>query len=259
MRVSRRRSRKKKPDNRMTIAVVVIVGFAVLGIAAFFVLGHGGVTTVSTRSSSSSSTTHSSGGPKYVILYINQGNGAVNQTNFGQMLAFASSQGFNTIFFQVYREGTLLFDSNQLGTFVLEAHDQSIKIFFSLYFTNGSQTIPTSIYGLGEDGISLDMSTLPESAQASLFDSLNQGYTSGLTAMTAEVPPPPLSPDLMVLETYGYPIQSYSQYIHPGVIAGVEAVAESSKADYQADYQYALSNSNGVMVFDYAGLMKTGY
>ena len=39
---------------------------------------------------------------KPVILYEDQGNGAVNESNFGQMLGFASSHGFNTIIFQVY-------------------------------------------------------------------------------------------------------------------------------------------------------------
>ncbi len=49
------------------------------------------------------------------------------------------------------------------------------------------------------------------------------------------------------------------QYIHPGMIAGVEVVATSSQQDYQQQLQYALANSDGVMVFDYAGLVKSGY
>ena len=47
---------------------------------------------------------------KPIILYINQGNGAVNESNFGAMLSFASRNGFNTVFFQVYYEGVLLFN-----------------------------------------------------------------------------------------------------------------------------------------------------
>ena len=42
---------------------------------------------------------------KPIILYVNQGNGVVNGSNFGELLSTATSHGFNTIFFQVYRSG----------------------------------------------------------------------------------------------------------------------------------------------------------
>jgi hypothetical protein len=66
----------------------------------------------------------------------------------------------------------------------------------------------------------------------------------------------PISPDLLVLETY---VPQLQQYIRPGIVAGVEVVATNGKADYEQQLQYALDNSDGVMVFDYAGLMKSGY
>jgi hypothetical protein len=193
---------------------------------------------------------------KPVILYINQGNGAVNQTNFGSMLSFAASQGFNTIFFQVYREGALLFNTDQLGAFVVQAHGAGLRIFFALYFTNSTQPLPTSIYPLGEDGISLDMSALPISTQSSLLSAVRQGFQTGKVAITTTDFTLPLSPDLLVLETYG---SQYQSYIHPGIVAGVGVFATSSKSDYEQQFQYALQNSDGVMVFDYAGLLKSGY
>jgi len=60
----------------------------------------------------------------------------------------------------------------------------------------------------------------------------------------------------LVLETYG---QVFQQYIRHGIIASVGVFATSSMTDYQSQFQYALSNSDGVMVFDYAGLFKSGY
>jgi hypothetical protein len=33
----------------------------------------------------------------------------------------------------------------------------------------------------------------------------------------------------------------------------------SSEQDYQSQFQYALQNSDGVMVFDYAALSRAGY
>jgi len=39
----------------------------------------------------------------------------------------------------------------------------------------------------------------------------------------------------------------------------VGVFATASKADYEQQFQYALNNSDGVMVFDYAGLVKSGY
>ena len=66
----------------------------------------------------------------------------------------------------------------------------------------------------------------------------------------------PLKPDLMVLETYGPSLQQYARH---GIIASVGVFATSSRADYQQQFSYALDNSDGVMVFDYAGLLKSGY
>jgi len=49
------------------------------------------------------------------------------------------------------------------------------------------------------------------------------------------------------------------RYIHHGIIASVGVFTTSSRQDYDQQFQYALSNSDGVMVFDYAGLLKAGY
>ena len=192
---------------------------------------------------------------KPVILYVNQGNGVVNGANFGTMLQFASSHGFNTVFFQIYRQGVLLFSASMLGSFVNETHAQGMKIFFALYVTNSSQTIPGSVYGLGEDGINLDMSTLNLAAQETLLASL-EGSCHCKTAVTTTDMTSPLTPDLLILETYSTALQ---QYIRQGVIGSVGVFATSSQTDYQSQFQFALDNGDGVMVFDYAGLMKSGY
>ena len=191
---------------------------------------------------------------KPVIMYVNQGNGVVNESNFGTMLSFASNHGFNTVFFQVYRVGVLLFNGNELSHFVNQSHALGLRIFFALYFTNSSQLMPNTIFGLGEDGISLDVSTLSLSTQESLLTDLAPCHCQ--TAVTTTDMNSPLRPDLLVLETYG---PAFQQYIRHGIIASVGVFAASSLADYQSQFQYALSNSDGVMVFDYAGLLKSGY
>ena len=190
-----------------------------------------------------------------IILYINQGNGLVNSSNFVSMVTYASSRGFNTIFFQVYREGSLLFSTGDLATFVNESHSHGLAIFFALYFTNSSQSIPTSILNVGEDGVSLDMSTLDVASQGILLSTLQNEY-HGKTAVTTTDMTSSLHPDLLVLETYG---PSMQQYVRHGTIASVGVFTTSDKQDYEAQFQYALQNSDGVMVFDYAGLLKKGY
>jgi hypothetical protein len=192
---------------------------------------------------------------KPIILYVNQGNGVVDRSNFVPMLDFASSEGFNTVFFQVYRQGVLLFGTGDLSYFVNETHSRGLRIFFALYITNSSQEVPTSIFGLGEDGISLDMSTLSLGAQQSTLSGLQTAY-HGETAVTTTDLVSPLKPDLLVLETYGLGAE---QYVRHGMVASVGIFATTSKEDYQSQFQYALNNSDGVMVFDYAGLLKSGY
>lgn len=200
-------------------------------------------------------TFYSRGSAKPIILYVNQGNGAVNESNFADMLNFASSHGFNTVFFQIYRQGNLLFDTQQLQTFVSQSHAKNMKIFFALYITNSSQQLPTSVYQLDEDGISLDMSALDLGSQQSYLTSLKASF-SGETAVTTTDMTSPLKPNLLVLETYG---SEYQQFIRHGIVASVGVFATSNAQDYHSQFQYALQNSDGVMVFDYAGLMKSGY
>ena len=194
------------------------------------------------------------GQAKPVILYVNQGNGVVNGSNFGEMLTFASKHGFNTIFFQVDRSGVLLFTGTELSFFANQSHAMGLKIFFALYLTNSSQSVPSVIFGMGEDGISLDVSTLTLATQESLLADLSPCRCQ--TAVTTTDMNSPLKPDLLVLETYGVASQ---QYIRHGTIASVGVFATSSLSDYQSQFQYALSNSDGVMVFDYSGLLKSGY
>jgi hypothetical protein len=233
------------------IIVVAIVGYLLVSTS----LRDQSAVSSSSSSTTQSSSTSSPGASKPIILYVNQGNGAVNSSNFGNLLSTATSQGFNTIFFQVYRSGTLLFTSSSLDQFVAQAHSQGLQIFFALYFTDTTETIPTSIYSDGEDGISLDMSTLPVATQTALFDQLSSSY-SGKTAITTYDFNLTLKPDLLVFETYaaGDP----QQYIRPGIIAGVEVSPGETTQEYHQQFQYALSNSNGVMVFDYDHLVKYG-
>jgi len=149
----------------------------------------------------------------------------------------------------------LLFTSEQLDAFVSQSHASNLKIFFALYITNASQRLPTSIYSLAEDGINLDMSTLSLDAQQVLLASLKTSY-QGEIAVTTTNMASPLRPDLLVLETYG---TTFQRYIRHGIVASVGVFATTSGQDYRAQLQYAIQNSDGVMVFDYAGLLKRGY
>lgn len=256
--MSRRKSRRNSTRSNARyylvggIAIAAIVGYLLASAALQGQAGTSSQPSSTTQSTSVSGTGTSS---KPIILYVNQGNGVVNGSNFGELMDTATSHGFNTIFFQIYRSGTLLFTSSSLSQFVASAHGQGLKIFFALYFTNTTQGIPSSIYSDGEDGISLDMSTLPIATQTTLFDQLSSAFT-GKTAITTTDPSLPLKPNLLVVETYA---PGDEQYIHPGMIAGVEVVATSSRQGYEQQLQYALTNSDGVMVFDYAGLVKSGY
>lgn len=224
-------------STRKTNLAVLAIAIAIIIIAAAF---------LSLRSAPPS---------KPVILYVNQGNALVDVGNFSSLVSYAKSNGFNTIFFQVYRSGDLLFTASNMSYFVSSAHNQSLEIFFSLYFTSSNETIPESIYGLGEDGISLDMSTLPQSTQSSLLSTLQKDY-NGKNAVTTTNFGTALKPDLLILETYAPQDQ---QYIHKGIIASVEPLALTSEPEYLQEYQYALSHSDGIMVFDYYGLLATGY
>ena len=245
----RRETEKTRQTGYIILAVVVV---AIIAVSAVVFL-HGSGTT----STTSSGTTFSNPSHKPVILYVNQGNGVVNRTNFPALVSFAKTHQFNTIFFQVYRSGQLFFSTSDLEYFVEAASLDNLSLFYSLYFTNSTEQIPNSIYNLGENGINLDMSTLSDSAQSSLLATLKLDLRNGTTAVTSTNLTTTLKPDLLILETYDFAVDQ--SYIHSGIIAAVEPLALSSAQEYVQDVQYALSNSAGVMVFDYFGLTKTGY
>ncbi len=190
-----------------------------------------------------------------VILYVNQGNGIVNGSNFGNLVTYAASHEFNTVFFQVYRQGFLLFTSGELSAFADQSHASNLRIFFALYITNTSQRLPDSIYGLREDGINLDMSTLGLGAQQAFLASLGASYHGEIAVTTTDMASP-LKPNLLVIETYG---AAFQPYIRHGIVASVGVFTTTSEQDYRTQFQYALRNSDGVMVFDYSGLLKRGY
>ena len=220
------------------VVLVVIIGLVAFGL--YFGANHQNTSTTSSF--------------RPVILYVNQGNGIVDRSNYNEMQSFAIAEGFNTIFFQVYR-GSLIFSTSDLSYFVTSAHSQGLEIFFALYFTNDTQTIPSSIYSIGEDGISLDMSTLSESTQGNLLATLQANF-HGINAVTTFDFGTSLKPQWLIFETYG---PSDNQYIHKGIIASVGVFTMSSKSEYIQSFNYALANSDGVMVFDYATLKSSGY
>jgi len=244
-RTGRRRGRQSKGR---WLKVVVIIALILAAGLVYLIFRPGGFWSPSTQQ-------------KPIILYVNQGNGIVNGSNFGAMLDFASAHGFNTVFFQVYRAGSLLFSPLVLQSFVNQTHHAGLKVFFALYITNTTQKLPISILGLHEDGVSLDMSSLDASAQQMLLVELESNF-SGETAVTTTNMSSTLKPDLLVLETYSAD-ENYSAYlrgfIRNGIVASV-GVFDTPDADvYNSQFQYALHNSDGVMVFDYAGLKRAGY
>jgi len=78
-----RQSRRKRRIAVYTAAAVVLV---LAASAALYVLSGGSEQTTA---------------PKPIILYVNQGNGIVNGSNFGSLVSLATSHGFNTPFFHV--------------------------------------------------------------------------------------------------------------------------------------------------------------
>ncbi len=250
-RVGSRRTTMRSPGRPILILVVVVViALAAAAGAAFYFQSHNGESTPSNTTTTNSSS-------QWRILYVNQGNAYVGENNFSSLISTARSNNFNTIFFQVYRSGELLYSTDQLQYFVAASHDANISIFFAFYLTDPSNQIPVSVYSLGENGINLDMSILSPSVQASILSSVKSSYHSGKIAITTTDFTTTLKPDLLILETYQEPADQ--QYIHPGIIAGVEPLATQNQQDYEQQVQYALSHSDGVMVFDYYGLSLRGY
>jgi len=191
---------------------------------------------------------------KPIILYVNQGNGFVEPQKFGDLLTFAKRFGFNTIMFQVYRSGSFLYSLEDMNKFARDAEKAGFRFHASLYISKEGEKMDL-VAQLRADGINLDMPTISLDWQSRYISWVRQLFKGPVSVTTANAQYP-LKPDLVILETYG---RENLRYVRPGMVGSVGVWLTKDKDDYLDQVNLVLTKSDGVMVFDYAGLLRKGW
>ncbi len=251
--MSQERPRRSKTRGRLVILAVIVI---IVASYAYTVLTpppvpEGPIATTFTPIPTPPTTTT---GVKPIILYINQGNGFVEPDKFADLLAFAKRFGFNAVMFQVYRSGSFLYSLDDMNKFHDESARAGVRFYPSLFISKDGEKIDL-ISQLRAEGMNLDMPSLSLDWQSRYIAALRQLFKGPVSVTTPNLQYP-LTPDLLILETYG---RENLRYVRPGAMGSVGVWLTTDKGDYLDQVNYVLAHSDGVMVFDYAGLLRKGW
>lgn len=250
------RSRRSKGRSRLIPVTIILI---IISAYAYTVLTpppvqEGPIATTFTPIPTPPITTTTATVVKPIILYVNQGNGFVEPDRFGDLLAFAKRFGFNSVMFQVYREGSFLYSLDDMNKFHDKSTRAGMRFYPSLFISKDGEKIDL-ISQLSAEGMNLDMPSLSLDWQSRYIAAVRQLF-KGPVSVTTSNAQYPLRPDLLILETYG---RENLRYVRPGVVGSVGVWLTTDKGDYLDQVSYVLAHSDGVMVFDYAGLLRKGW
>jgi hypothetical protein len=194
---------------------------------------------------------------KPVILYYNYGEQPFAISAFPNVVAFASSHGFNTLMLVVYIDHDPIFNNSILRSFYEYAQTKNVTFVPSYYIESLNDTINVS----GFSWINLDMERLSQSDQAIYYG--NMSKIVPLASVTMPYGENPLFyTKMLIVETYASPPIFWLEqitYSHGGTICSVHINYVHSEQEYRSEFDYCLKYSDGVMVFDYPILVRSGY
>jgi len=191
---------------------------------------------------------------KPVILYYNTFNLPINASSFKTVIDFARSNHFNALMLLVYAYGQALFNQSEISYFSSFAAKNNITFVPSYYIVSGDDRINTT----GYSWVNLDMEKLSPKLQSSFY----AGIASQVKLVSVTSPYGqrlPYHPEMNIVETYyATPVFWYYQlwFDHSAVVCSVSAHSAESQTAFNAEFNYCLERSRGVMVFDYWNMIE---
>jgi hypothetical protein len=194
---------------------------------------------------------------KPVILYYEYPYPPLEVSRFPWVVNFTLAHGFNTLMLEVFYNHRSMFNRSTVDYFISYAGSRGLALVPSYYITATSDKIDVG----GMTWVNLDMERLSPLDQRSFYDNISQIVP--LVSVTSPYGQPVLfSTPMNIVETYAStPLFWLAQlgYYHPGKICSVGDWLLHSQQEYDAEKSYCLEYSDGVMVFDYYNLLRSGF
>jgi hypothetical protein len=193
--------------------------------------------------------------PKPVILYYDYENLPFNVSEFPEIVATTLQHRFNTLMLLVYFNDSLIFNESTIDYFYAYARSQNLTFVPSYYVQSASDSFNVT----GFPWINLDMEHLSPSVQSAFYAKIASHKVQTISVTFPHGQRVDFTPSLNIVETYASTPGFWFlqlEYWHSGHICSVAPWLANNQAEYDAEKNYCLKYTDGVMVFDYYNLLK---
>lgn len=195
---------------------------------------------------------------KVIILYYDYGNMPFQVFQFPSIVNFTLDHGFNTLMLVVFIDDEAIFNSSTIHYFASYSESRGLTFVPSYYIqSTNDQTGNLS----GFEWVNLDMERLNTIDQSIFYNKIARAVP--LVSVTSpynqfvEFHSP-----MNIIETYA-PTPNFwfmqLTYWHTGTICSIGVWKLHSQQEYDSEVNYCLHYTDGVMVFDYYNLLKSGF
>jgi len=198
--------------------------------------------------------------PRPIILYYNYENLPFQPKQFSQIVQTTIRHGFNTLMLLVFYKHHQIFDQSTIQNFSSYAAIHNLTLVPSYYITSIAED---SINATSFRWINLDMESIPPFDQLLYLGRTASSPSISLVSVTSPYGQSvTLETSMDIVETYSsYPSFWFMQlsYPHSYHVCSVGVFQLHSQAEYDAEKNYCLRYTEGLMVFDYYNLMRSGF
>jgi hypothetical protein len=195
---------------------------------------------------------------KPIILYYDYENLPFGPSQFPQIVNATLQHHFNTLMLLVFIDHKPIFNKSTIEYFFSYSESRNLKFVPSYYIESLSDNI--NFTGLG--WINLDMERISPNDQRFFYARI---ASQGIAIISVTFPfgqPVEFSPTIDIVETYSGSQWFWfmqAAYFHNDHICSIGIWQLQNQQEYNSQKDYCLKYSDGVMVFDYYNLLRTGF
>lgn len=192
-----------------------------------------------------------------VILYYDFENLPFQSTQFPAIVNATLQHHFNTLMLLVYYDHKPIFNSSMIQQFLKYSEARNLTFVPSYYIESLSDRINVN----GLRWVNLDMEKLTPVFQHAFYLKTSVQNVSLISVTSPYGQAEGFVAPIDIVETYSGEFVFWLMqitYLHYSAICSVAIRQVHSQAEYDSEKNYCIHYSQGVMVFDYYNLLKTG-
>lgn len=196
---------------------------------------------------------------KPVILYYDYENLPFkNSSQFPTIVANTLRHHFNTLMLLVYYNHEMIFNESTVKYFFSYSRSQGLNFVPSYYVESLGDSFNVS----GFRWINLDMERIDSNLQPEFYSRISlESVGAEISVSSPYGQHVVYAPSLNIVETYSTTPRFWFlqlTYWHPGHICSIAPWLVHNEQEYDSEKNFCLKYSDGVMVFDYYNLLKSG-